>query len=137
MRPCFFIYFFFLKNDKVLVQWRNCQYNTYGDRKQRIKGHGRVPAVGMKVRQENDAISSLWLPYLCLSPACSVRPAMACVIKSAMRSSSTPWMPPNLSKAAPLSKATCTSTSAEAVSTAAGHGLSQFKLRLFPLLPLL
>lgn len=131
------LFLLFLKNNKVQVQQRNCQYNSYGDRKQRIKGHGRVTAVGMKVRQENDATSSLSPPSLCLSSACSVRPAMACAIKSAMRRSSTPWMPPSLSKAAPLSKATCTSTSAEAVSTETGHGLTQFKLRLFPLLPLL
>lgn len=121
MNPCFFI---FLKNNKVQAQWRNCQYNPYGDRKQRIKGHGRVTAVGMKVRQENDAVASLSPPSLCPCSVCSVRPAMACAIKSAMRRSSTPWMPPSLSKAAPLSKATCTSTSAEAVSTEAGQGLT-------------
>ncbi len=60
-------------------------------------------------------------PHLsvCLSPVCSVQPVMVCVIKCVRRRSSTPWMPLSLSKAALLSKATCISTSAEAVSTAA------------------
>lgn len=53
--------------------------------------------------------------------ACRARPAMAFVTKFATGRSSTPWMLRSLSKAAPLSKATCKSPSVEAVSTAAHH----------------
>lgn len=74
---------------------------------------------------------------LCLSPACSVQPVMVCVIKCATGRSSTPWMPLSLLKAALLSKGTCTSTSAEAVSTAVYHGNTTVNTSTLSLLPVL